>query len=204
MKKFILISFIVLVLSSFAYAQMDMGGCWYNEINVTSSAQAADIVKGIIPSKDGYVITNTEEIKHRRGTSYKVSVKNKSGNIEYYVVTACGMTRGPLTLEVANSFCNTGCINNYGHGMWHGMKGGKGIHMGEPIIVTDSQAKNAVEKHIQQLKGYYIESVESFNKVGGGMTFYRVYVKDGSGNSFFFYVDPWGRVGGQTAYTRTK
>ena len=83
-------------------------------------------------------------------------------------------------------------------------KGGKGMAMGEPVIVTADQAKNAVEKYIQNLKGYYIESVESFNRAGRGMQAYRVYVKDGSGNSFFFHVDPWGRVGGPVAYTRTK
>lgn len=83
-------------------------------------------------------------------------------------------------------------------------KGGKGIAMGEPVIITTNQAKNAVEKYIQNLKGYYIESVEAFNRVGKGMQAFRVYVKDGSGNSFFFHVDPWGRVGGPVAYTRTK
>ncbi len=83
-------------------------------------------------------------------------------------------------------------------------KGGKGMAMGEPVIVTTDQAKNAVEKYIQNLKGYYIEAVETFNRAGKGMQAFRVYVKDGSGNSFFFHVDPWGRVGGPVAYTRTK
>ena len=83
-------------------------------------------------------------------------------------------------------------------------KGGKGMAMGEPVIITADQAKNAVEKYIQNLKGYYIESVETFKKAGVGMQAFRVYVKDGSGNSFFFHVDPWGRVGGPVAYTRTK
>ena len=59
-------------------------------------------------------------------------------------------------------------------------------------------------KYIQNLKGYYIESVETFNKAGRGVQAFRVYVKDGSGNSFFFHVDPWGRVGGPISYTRTK
>lgn len=89
--------------------------------------------------------------------------------------------------------------NHYGY-----MNGKRGQAMGEPVIITNEQAKNAVEKHIQNLKGYYIESVESFNKKGYGMTFYRVYVKDSSDNSFFFHVDPWGRVNGPTAYTVTK
>lgn len=83
-------------------------------------------------------------------------------------------------------------------------RGGKGMPMGEPVIVTTDQAKNAVEKYIQNLKGYYIETVETFNKAGRGMQAFRVYVKDGSGNSFFFHVDPWGRVGGPVSYTRTK
>lgn len=83
-------------------------------------------------------------------------------------------------------------------------KNGKGMAVGEPVIVTTYQAKNAVEKYIQNLKGYYIESVEVFNRAGKGMQAFRVYVKDGSGNSFFFHVDPWGRVGGPVAYTRTK
>ena len=92
----------------------------------------------------------------------------------------------------------------YGPGMGKGGRAGKGMAMGEPVIVTTDQAKNAVEKYIQNLKGYYIETVESFNRAGGGITSYRVYVKDGSGNSFFYHVDPWGRVGGPIAYTRTK
>lgn len=83
-------------------------------------------------------------------------------------------------------------------------RAGKGMAMGEPVIITANQAKNAVEKYIQNLKGYYIESVEVFNRAGKGMQAFRVYVKDGSGNSFFFHVDPWGRVGGPIAYTRTK
>ena len=57
MKKLILISFIVLTLGSFAYAQMGMGGCWSNGTQVTSSAQAEDIVKGVLA--DGYSVTGT-------------------------------------------------------------------------------------------------------------------------------------------------
>ena len=82
--------------------------------------------------------------------------------------------------------------------------GKKGMAVGEPVIITAEQAKNAVEKYIQNLKGYYIESVETFNKAGRGMQAFRVYVKDSGSNSFFFHVDPRGRVGGPVAYTRTK
>lgn len=113
--------------------------------------------------------------------------RNGNGNGAYY---NCPYPDCPL--------CNNGMNGPMG------AKGGKGMAMGEPVIVTADQAKNAVEKYIQSLKGYYIESVETFNRGGRGMISYRVYVKDGSGNSFFFHVDPWGRVGGPVAYTRTK
>ena len=113
--------------------------------------------------------------------------QNKNGNGAYY---NCPYPDCPL------------CTNGV-YGPRAG-KGGKGMVMGEPVIVTADQAKNAVEKYIQNLKGYYIESVETFNKAGRGVQAFRVYVKDGSGNSFFFHVDPWGRVGGPISYTRTK
>lgn len=113
--------------------------------------------------------------------------QNKNGNGAYY---NCPYPDCPL------------CTNGV-YGPRAG-KGGKGMAMGEPVIVTADQAKNAVEKYIQNLKGYYIESVETFNKAGRGVQAFRVYVKDGSGNSFFFHVDPWGRVGGPISYTRTK
>ena len=35
--------------------------------------------------------------------------------------------------------------------------GKKGMAVGEPVIITAEQAKNAVEKYIQNLKGYYID-----------------------------------------------
>lgn len=114
-------------------------------------------------------------------------VQNKNGNGEYY---NCPYPDCPL--------CN-GIMNGT-----KGQRGGKGSAMGEPVVITTDQAKNAVEKYIKDLKGYYIETVESFNRAGRGMTAYRVYVKDGSGNAFFFHVDPWGRVGGPVSYTRTK
>lgn len=113
--------------------------------------------------------------------------QNKNGNGAYY---NCPYPDCPL--------CTSGV---YGP---RAGKGGKGMAMGEPVIVTADQAKNAVEKYIQNLKGYYIESVETFNKAGRGVQAFRVYVKDGSGNSFFFHVDPWGRVGGPISYTKTK
>lgn len=116
-----------------------------------------------------------------------MGAQNKNGNGAYY---NCPYPDCPL------------CTNGV-YGPRAG-KGGKGMAMGEPVIVTADQAKNAVEKYIQNLKGYYIESVETFNKAGRGVQAFRVYVKDGSGNSFFFHVDPWGRVGGPISYTRTK
>ena len=116
-----------------------------------------------------------------------MGAQNKNGNGAYY---NCPYPDCPL------------CTNGV-YGPRAG-KGGKGMAMGEPVIVTADQAKNAVEKYIQNLKCYYIESVENFNKEGRGVQAFRVYVKDGSGNSFFFHVDPWGRVGGPISYTRTK
>ena len=75
--------------------------------------------------------------------------QNKNGNGAYY---NCPYPDCPL------------CTNGV-YGPRAG-KGGKGMAMGEPVIVTADQAKNA--------------------------------------DSFFFHVDPWGRVGGPISYTKTK
>ncbi len=79
----------------------------------------------------------------------------------------------------------------------------KSVSMGEPVIMTIEQARNATEKYIKRLKGYYIETVEPFNRDGGGITAYKAYVKDSAGNNFFFYVDPWGKVVGPI-YNKSK
>ena len=49
-------------------------------------SQAEDIVKGIISSKEGYSVASSEEIQLRRGTGYKIAVKN-SPVIEYAAYT---------------------------------------------------------------------------------------------------------------------
>ena len=71
----ILTTFIVLALGSFAYAQMGMGGCWSNGTQVTSSAQAENMVKSMI-GNNGWNVTGSKELKLRKGTGYKVEVKN--------------------------------------------------------------------------------------------------------------------------------
>ncbi len=196
MKKLILISFIVLALGSFAYAQMGMGGCWSNGTQVTSSAQAEDIVKGVIASKDGYVVTGSEEIQLHRGTGYKVAVKNAAGSTEYYVVTPFGFTRGPLTAEVADNFCNTGCGYGYdynmGHGMGHGMMGhGYGMmNNSQTSVTTTAQAEEIVKQAIANLKGYTITSTEEIQLRRG--IAYKVNVKDSAGNQLYYFVNQFG------------
>ncbi len=196
MKKLILISFIVLALGSFAYAQMGMGGCWPNGTQVTSSAQAEDIVKGVIASKDGYVVTGSEEIQLHRGTGYKVAVKNAAGSTEYYVVTPFGFTRGPLTAEVADNFCNTGCGYGYdynmGHGMGHGMMGrGYGMmNISQTSVTTTAQAEEIVKQAIANLKGYTITSTEEIQLRRG--IAYKVNVKDSAGNQLYYFVNQFG------------
>lgn len=206
MKKLILISFIVLALGSFAYAQMGMGGCWSNGTQVTSSAQAEDIVKGVIASKDGYAVTGSEEIQLRRGTGYKVAVKNAAGSTEYYVVTPFGFARGPVTNEVADNFCNTGCgygygygIHGMGHGMGHGMMGrGYGMmNNGQASVTTIAQAEEIVKQAIANLKGYTITSTEEVQVRRG--TAYKVNVKDSAGNQLYYFVNPFGFARGPLA-----
>ena len=96
MKKLILTTFIVLALGSFVYAQMGMGGCWSNGTQVTSSAQAENMVKSMI-GNNGWTVTGSKELKLRKGTGYKVEVKNTAGSTEYYVVTPFGLVQGPVT-----------------------------------------------------------------------------------------------------------
>ncbi len=207
MKKLILISFIVLALGSFAYAQMGMGGCWSNGTQVTSSAQAEDIVKGIIASKDGYAVTGSEKIKLHRDTGYKVAVKNAAGSTEYYVVTPFGFTRGPVTAEVADNFCNTGCGYGYdysmGHGMGHGMGHsmmGRGYGMmnnSQASVTTIAQAEEIVKQAIANLKGYTITSTEEIQVRRG--TAYKVNVKDSAGNQLYYFVNQFGFARGPLA-----
>ncbi len=200
MKKLILISFIVLALGSFAYAQMGMGGYWSNGTQVTSSAQAEDIVKGVIASKDGYVVTGSEEIQLHRGTGYKVAVKNAAGSTEYYVVTPFGFTRGPLTAEVADNFCNTGCGYGYDYNMGHGMVHGMGHGMmghgygmmnnSQTSVTTTAQAEEIVKQAIANLKGYTITSTEEIQLRRG--IAYKVNVKDSAGNQLYYFVNQFG------------
>lgn len=194
MKKLILISFIVLTLGSFAYAQMGMGGCWSNGTQVTSSAQAEDIVKGVLA--DGYAVTGSEEIQLRRGTGYKVAVKNAAGSTEYYVVTPFGFARGPVTSEVADNFCNTGCGYSYGYG--HGMGHGYGMmNNGQASVTTIAQAEEVVKQAIANLKGYTITSTEEIQVRRG--TAYKVNVKDSAGNQLYYFVNPFGFARGPLA-----
>lgn len=205
MKKLILMSFIVLAFGSFAYAQKGMGGCWSNgtqAASVTSSAQAEDIVKGFIASKDGYAVTGSEAIQFHRGTGYKVAVKNAAGSTEYYVVTPFGFTRGPLSAEAADNFCNTGCGYGYstGHGMGHGMMGyNHGMNNGQISVTTIAQAEEVVKQAIANLKGYTITSTEEIQIRRG--TAYKVNVKDSAGNRLYYFVNPFGFAKGPLADT---
>lgn len=197
MKKLILISFIVLTLGSFAYAQMGMDGCWSNGTQVTSSAQAEDIVKGFIASKDGYAVTGSEAIQFHRGTGYKVAVKNTAGSTEYYIVTPFGFTRGPVSAEAADNFCNTGC--GYGYGMGHGMRHGHGMNNYQASVTTTAQAEEVVKQAIADLKGYTITSTEEIQVRRG--TAYKVNVKDSAGNRLYYFVNPFGFAKGPLADT---
>lgn len=192
MKKIILISFIVLSLGSLAYAQMGMGGCWNNgAVQVTSKSQAEDIVKGIISSKEGYSVASSEEIQLRRGTGYKIAVKNAEGNTEYYVVTPFGYAKGPLTAEIADNFCNTGC--GYGHGMGHKMR--HGMMNNRQVSVTNAaQAEEIVKQAIADLKGYKIISTDEVQVPRG--TAYRVNVTDSADNQLYYFVNPFGYARG--------
>ena len=199
MKKLILISFIVLALGSFAYAQMGMGGCWSNGTQVASSAQAEDIVTVFIASKDGYAVTGSEAIQFHRGTGYKVAVKNAAGSTEYYVVTPFGFTKGPVSAETADNFCNTDCGYGYsmGHGMRHGM--GHGMNNYQASVTTTAQAEEVVKQAIADLKGYTITSTEEIQVRRG--TAYKVNVKDSAGNRLYYFVNPFGFAKGPLADT---
>ncbi|MDE7314172.1 MAG: hypothetical protein K2N11_00535 [Mucispirillum sp.] len=195
MKKLFLISFIVLALGSFAYAQKGMGECWSNGTQVTSSAQAEDIVKDFIASKNGYSVTGSEAIQFHRGTGYKVAVKNAAGSTEYYIVTPFGFTRGPISAEAVDNFCNTGC--GYGYGMGHGK--GHGMNNGQITVTTIAQAEEVVKQAIANLKGYTIISTEEIQVHRG--TAYKVNVKDSAGNRLYYFVNPFGFAKGPLADT---
>ena len=167
MKKLILTTFIVLALGSFAYAQMGMGGCWSNGTQVTSSAQAENMVKSMI-GNNGWNVTGSKELKLRKGTGYKVEVKNTAGSTEYYVVTPFGLVQGPVTSETADNFCNT--------------------------VTTISQAEELVKQAIANLKGYTITSTDEIQVHRGNA--YKVNVKDSAGNQLYYFVNPFGYVRG--------
>lgn len=83
----------------------------------------------------------------------------------------------------------------------HNKKGmhGRAFAGGEPVVTTLEQAKTVVKEEIKNLKGYSIVSGEAF-KVHKGEA-YRVYVKDGMGNNFFYFVNPWGFAAGPIQVT---
>lgn len=97
--------------------------------------------------------------------------------------------------------CPNDCYRGWGRGAGMGMRaGGKAV---KPVVTTVEQAKKAVMNEINGLKGYSITEVDTIDGRRGN-TSYRVYVKDGSNNTFFFHVNPWGNVRGPVPYTRTK
>ena len=65
--------------------------------------EAEEIVKQAIANLKGYTITSTEEVQVRRGTAYKVNVKDSAGNQLYYFVNPFGFARGPLSDLVQNN-----------------------------------------------------------------------------------------------------
>lgn len=205
MKKILFIAFIILAIGSIAYAQMGRG--FKGEVTVTNAAQAEELAKQKAAILSGYTTYSAEEVPVRRGTAYKVSAKDGAGNNMFFFVTPFGGVFGPITedsaknINDANCFKNGDCMSMGGRGM-KGMAGYK--QQGEPVIITADQAKNAAEKYLQNLKGYSVESVESFSNRGGKYISYRVYVKDGSGNSFYLHVNPWGNVAGLMSYTRSN
>lgn len=195
MKKIILISFIVLALGSFAYAQMGAGmgmGCWAaGNTQVTSASQAEDIIKSYLGTGNG-TVSGSEAVELRRGTGYKVAVKDDAGNTSYYLVTPYGMARGPFSEEVANNF------GQFGFGMRHGMGHGYGM-MGntEPTVTTIAQAEEVVKQAIANLKGYTITSTDELQVMRG--TAYKVNVKDSAGNQLYYFVNPYGYARGPLA-----
>lgn len=97
--------------------------------------------------------------------------------------------------------CYRGWGRGAGMGMGMGMRaGGKAV---KPVVTTVEQAKKAVMDEIKDLKGYNITEVDTIDGRRGN-TSYRVYVKDGGNNTFFYHVNPWGYVRGPVPYTRTK
>ncbi len=188
MKKLILTTFIVLALGSFAYAQMGMGGCWSNGTQVTSSAQAENMVKSMI-GNNGWTVTGSKELKLRKGTGYKVEVKNTAGSTEYYVVTPFGLVQGPVTSETADNFCNTGCGYGMNYGMGHGQ-----MNNNQAAVTTISQAEELVKQAIANLKGYTITSTDEIQVHRGNA--YKVNVKDSAGNQLYSFVNPFGYIRG--------
>lgn len=199
MKKIILISFIVLALGSFAYAQMGAGmgmGCWAaGNTQITSASQAEDIIKSYLGTGNG-TVSGSEAVELRRGTGYKVAVKDDAGNTSYYLVTPYGMARGPFSEEVANNFGQFGF--GMRHGMGHGMGHGYGM-MGntEPTVTTIAQAEEVVKQAISNLKGYTITSTDELQVMRG--TAYKVNVKDSAGNQLYYFVNPYGYARGPLA-----
>lgn len=203
MKKLLFIAFIVLALGSIAFAQM---GRFQGEVTVTSASQAEELAKQKASTLKGYTILSTEEVPVKMGTAYKVAAKDGMENNMYFFVTPFGGVVGPVTETYASDIGMANCMNNK-NCAFGGPKCmvGKGFNQqGEPVIITAEQAKNAAEKTIQGLKGYSIDSVESFSNRGGRYISYRVYVKDGSDNSFYVHVNPWGNVSCLVSYTRTN
>lgn len=224
MKKLLLTFLMVLSLTSFAFAQK--GNC-QREVTVSSKAQAQEIVKQQVAALKGYTSFDAEEVKGRKGTAYKVPVKDGAGNKLYYMVSPFGMVFGPITNDDTKTVCNNGCMqngNNMNNGCMYG-KHGKGKHHNmnceysihnhvdcavcgkskngqnaEPVIVTAEQAKNAAEKYIQNLKGYTIENVESYSNKGQKYIRYRANLKDSNGNLFFIHVHPCGNISGLISY----
>ena len=80
------------------YGMMNNG-----QASVTTIAQAEEIVKQAIANLKGYTITSTEEVQVRRGTAYKVNVKDSAGNQLYYFVNPFGFARGPLADVAQNN-----------------------------------------------------------------------------------------------------
>lgn len=203
MKKLILTAFIVLAVGTFAYAQAGRG--FKGEVTVKTADQAVELAKEKAASLKGYTINSAEEVPVRRGKAYKVSATDGMKNQMYFFINPFGAVFGPITEATAKDigFCDN--KKGYAFGCPQGKKGGKRFQQqGEPIVVTAEQAKNAAEKYLQGLKGFSIDSVDSYSNKSGRYISYRVYIKDGSSNTFYLHVNPWGNISGLMSYTRTK
>lgn len=200
MKRLIFIACIILAVASIAYAQMGRG--FKGEVSVTSTAQAEELVKQKTASLKNYTLSTATEVPVRMGNAYKVAATDGMGNNMYFFVNPFGAVFGPVIEVSANSISDGSCFK--GDGCAFGPRGmmGKGFQQGEPVIITAEQAKNAAEKYLQSVKGFSIESVESFSTKGGKYISYRVYVKDGSDNKFYLRVNPWGNIFGLISYER--